>query len=70
MRPDTRGELKDNGKDNMMAYIEFQNLSKSYGSKQVLDDINLSIGKGELVTLLGPSGCGKSDCDPERRVRP
>ena len=43
-----------------MAYIEFQNLCKSYGSKQVLDDINLSIGKGELVTLLGPSGCGKS----------
>ena len=60
MRPGTRGELKDNGKDNMMAYIEFQNLSKYYGSKQVLDDINLSIGKGELVTLLGPSGCGKS----------
>jgi putative spermidine/putrescine transport system ATP-binding protein len=43
-----------------MAYIEFQNVVKRFGDNTVLDHINLSINKGELVTLLGPSGCGKS----------
>ena len=43
-----------------MSYIRFENLSKNYGQKEVLKDINLEIEKGTLVTLLGPSGCGKS----------
>lgn len=43
-----------------MSYIKFENLSKNYGQKEVLKDINLEIEKGTLVTLLGPSGCGKS----------
>lgn len=43
-----------------MAYIEFQNVVKRFGENTVLDRINLSIEKGQLVTLLGPSGCGKS----------
>ena len=42
------------------AVIELSHLSKSYGDKKVLDDINLQIRKGEFVTLLGPSGCGKT----------
>ena len=43
-----------------MAYIEFQNVVKRFGENTVLNQINLSIEKGQLVTLLGPSGCGKS----------
>ncbi|MBR2562223.1 MAG: ABC transporter ATP-binding protein [Eubacterium sp.] len=43
-----------------MSYIKFENLYKSFGSNDVLKDINLEIEQGQLVTLLGPSGCGKS----------
>ena len=43
-----------------MSYIRFENLYKSFGSNEVLKNINLEIEKGQLVTLLGPSGCGKS----------
>ncbi len=43
-----------------MAYIEFQDVVKRFGDNTVLDHINFSIDKGDLVTLLGPSGCGKS----------
>ena len=40
--------------------ITIEHLSKSFGEKKVLDDINLCIKRGEFVTLLGPSGCGKT----------
>lgn len=40
--------------------IDIKHLSKSFGGKQVLSDINLYIRRGEFVTLLGPSGCGKT----------
>ncbi len=40
--------------------IEIKHLSKSFGDKSVLKDINLYINKGEFITLLGPSGCGKT----------
>lgn len=43
-----------------MSYLEVKNVSKSYGSKEVLRNINMSIKKNEFVTLLGPSGCGKT----------
>ncbi|MFT4100858.1 MAG: amino acid ABC transporter ATP-binding protein [Burkholderiaceae bacterium] len=40
--------------------IEFKNVSKWYGSFQVLTDCTTSINKGEVVVVCGPSGSGKS----------
>ena len=40
--------------------LELRNISKSFDGKKVLDDLSLSIGRNEFITLLGPSGCGKS----------
>ena len=40
--------------------IEVKNLSKSFGDKGVLSDINFSIPKGQAVTIIGKSGVGKS----------
>jgi spermidine/putrescine transport system ATP-binding protein len=45
---------------NAESIIEIENLSYSFGDKFVLKDINLSIRRGEFVTILGPSGCGKT----------
>ena len=44
----------------MSTAIEFRNICKSYGEKAVLDDFNLSVAKGEFVTIIGSSGCGKT----------
>jgi len=43
-----------------MPYLELQNVSKTYGATRALEPLNLSLERGELVTLLGPSGCGKT----------
>ena len=40
--------------------IELQNVNKWYGDFHVLKDINLNVGKGEIVVVAGPSGSGKS----------
>ena len=40
--------------------IVLQHLTKSFGSRAVVDDLSLEINGGEFVVLLGPSGCGKT----------
>ncbi len=43
-----------------MTVIEAHDIRKSYGSAEVLHDINLSVREGEILGLIGPSGSGKS----------
>jgi ABC-type multidrug transport system ATPase subunit len=43
-----------------MAVIDASNISKNYGSQQVLSGINLSIEAGKICVLLGPNGAGKT----------
>ncbi len=45
------------------AFVEFERVQKSYdGETLVVKDLNLSIGRGEFLTMLGPSGSGKTTC--------
>lgn len=43
-----------------MSYLKVNGARKNYGSKKVLNNINLEIEEGEFLCLLGPSGCGKT----------
>jgi len=40
--------------------LHIENVYKQYGARVVLDNIDLSVARGELCTVVGPSGCGKS----------
>lgn len=40
--------------------VQIKNLSKSYGSNQVLKDVSLNFKRGQFIGLLGPNGCGKT----------
>ena len=43
-----------------MIKVKVENLKKSFGSLEVLKDINMEVKEGEVVCLIGPSGSGKS----------
>ena len=44
----------------MSDLLEIKHLTKRFGENSVLEDINITVRKGEVVVILGPSGCGKS----------
>jgi len=41
-------------------FLHIEDLYKSYGEHLVLDNVDVSVRKGELCNVVGPSGCGKS----------
>jgi putative spermidine/putrescine transport system ATP-binding protein len=43
-----------------MPYLQIRSLDKSFGATRVVKDFNLTVEKGEFISLLGPSGCGKT----------
>lgn len=43
-----------------MTLLQAKNINFAYGNRKVLDNVSLSLGKGEVVSLLGPNGSGKS----------
>jgi len=43
-----------------LAQVELRNVEKTFGKTRVIQDVDLSIEKGEFVVFVGPSGCGKS----------
>ncbi|MCL2029309.1 MAG: ATP-binding cassette domain-containing protein [Deltaproteobacteria bacterium] len=43
-----------------MKFLEVKNICKKFSSQTVLNQVSLSLEKGELACLLGPSGCGKT----------
>lgn len=46
----------------MSALISVNNVSKSFGKKQVLSSVNFSVEAGQIVGLVGPNGAGKTTC--------
>ena len=43
-----------------MAEIRFEDITKKFGDKIILDRLNLSIEDGSFTVMIGPSGCGKT----------
>jgi putrescine transport system ATP-binding protein len=41
-------------------YVSIKNITKTFGGKVAVNDVSLSIYRGELFSLLGRSGCGKT----------
>ncbi|KEF05163.1 glutamate ABC transporter ATP-binding protein [Streptomyces rimosus] len=53
------------------ALIELRGVNKHYGKLHVLQDIDLTVGRGEVVVVIGPSGSGKSTlCRTINRLEP
>ncbi len=43
-----------------MGFLDIRNVTKSYGSVEVLHQVDIEVQEGEFLVLVGPSGCGKS----------
>jgi len=52
-----------NGSSNSVhSYLEFEEVSKSFGSNPVLDRVSFTVMRGETLCIMGRSGVGKSVC--------
>jgi putative spermidine/putrescine transport system ATP-binding protein len=59
----SKGEIGVTKETRVGDYVVFDHVQKSYdGETLVVKDLNLSIGRGEFLTMLGPSGSGKTTC--------
>ena len=61
--PDRRGEVRgtpERRRATREPFVEFQDVYKAYGSKQVLRGANVTVYRGEVMVILGGSGSGKS----------
>tara|TARA_B100000401_G_scaffold379401_1_gene280693 strand:- start:97 stop:846 length:750 start_codon:yes stop_codon:yes gene_type:complete len=45
---------------NNMSFISIKNLSKSYGQREIISNLSISLDKGEKFSIIGPSGSGKT----------
>lgn len=45
-----------------MIKLEANSLAKAYRGREVIKDVSLSVGQGEIIGLLGPNGAGKTTC--------
>jgi ABC-type polar amino acid transport system ATPase subunit len=52
--------MSDAGVNEERRLVELRSIRKAFGENVVLDGIDLSIGRGEVVVIAGPSGSGKS----------
>ena len=43
-----------------MSHLVLEGLGKSYGTAVAVEGLDLSVARGEFISLLGPSGCGKT----------
>src|SRR5882762_1333587 len=43
-----------------MAFLEIENLRKTFGANTVVQGFDLAVAQGEFISFLGPSGCGKT----------
>ena len=40
--------------------LQVEHIAKTFGERQVLEDVNLQVNQGDVVVILGPSGSGKT----------
>ena len=43
-----------------MSLLEASEINSGYGDIEILHGVSLTVGRGEMVTVIGPNGCGKS----------
>jgi 2-aminoethylphosphonate transport system ATP-binding protein len=60
LSPDTRADAAVHADPGAQGGVQISGLTVRFGTRTVLDDLSLTIERGELLTVLGRSGCGKT----------